>query len=326
MISADQIKKFFRGNIGIGESMAKLTKLKVGGAADFYFEPFDAGDLSVLIAMLNENEFPYAIIGSSSNVLVDDHGYRGAVINLGRGLNKVESDGEFVRAGAGARLSHLVNFCIDENLRGIEMLTGIHGTLGGTIISNEKAYGGTVSDYLVGVEVIRRGKLIKLSKDSIVFGDGYSSLQDDIVVNAFFKFPAGDKGEMKRIRRELLLRRNETEPDDSLNTGKLFKNPVMNSAARLIENCGLKGLRIRDAQISERHPNFVVNLGSASSCDVIEIIRRVEDEVQAKFDVTMELEIRLLGLSNKIAGQIGYDRARHEELTNKSDIQFTREV
>lgn len=304
MISVDQIKKLFRGYIGIGEPLARLTTFKVGGQADFYFEPADAGDLAVLINLLNEIEFPFVIIGDGSNFLVNDSGYRGAVINLEHGLARMEVSGEFIKAGAGVKLSDFVDFCIEESLHGVEMFAGIRGTLGGAIVSNERAFGGTISDHLVEVEIIRRGELIKLPKEGIVFGYHYSSLQNDIVVSGTFRLPIGDKVEMKRIRRELLLRRNESQPDESLNAGWIFKNPVMNSAARLIENCGLKGLRIGNAQVSERHPNFVVNLAHASSDDVLKIIRRVEEEVQAKFGVAMELEVKLLGFPEKIDGRV----------------------
>jgi UDP-N-acetylmuramate dehydrogenase len=304
MLSVDQIKKLFRGYVGIGEPLARLTTFKIGGRADFYFEPVDVGDLVVLINLLNEREFPFVIMGERSNVLINDRGYRGAVINLEKGLSRIELTGELVKAGAGARLSQFVEFCVEESLHGVEMLSGIGGTLGGAIASNERAYGGAISDHLVEAEVIRRGQLIRLPKESMIFGQRYSSLEDDVVVSAKFKLPLGDRAEMKRVCRELLLRKAESQPDESVNGGWIFKNPVMNSAARIIETCGLKGLRVGNAQISERHPNFIVNLGSATSKEVIDIIHRVEEEVQTKFSVMMELEVRLLGFPNGIDSQI----------------------
>jgi UDP-N-acetylmuramate dehydrogenase len=310
MLSLDQIKRLCRGYIGIGEPLARLTTFKIGGVADFYFEPVDAGDLLVLTNLLNEREFPFVLMGNGSNVLVNDRGYRGAVINLEHGLSKMEFDGEFVRVGAGARLAQFVDFCIEESLHGVEMLAGIRGTLGGAVISNERAFGGMISDHLVEVEVIRRGELKRLPKEAMIFGYRYSSLQDDIVVGATFKLPISDKAEMKRIRRELLLRKSESQPDESMNAGWIFKNPVMNSAVRLIESCGLKGLRIGNAQISEKHANFIVNLGGASSNDVLEIIHRVEEEVHVRFGEMMELEVRLLGFSDGIDRQV-------EELVSK---------
>lgn len=297
MLSVDQLRKYFRGYIGIGEPLANLTTFKIGGPADFYFEPVDGGDLTVLVNLLNEHKSPFMIIGNGSNILVSDDGYRGSAINLERGLSDVEFDGELLKAGAGIKLAQLVDFGIENSLHGLEMLVGIPGTLGGTLVMNAGAYGGAISDHLVEVEVIRRGGLRKLSRDAVVFGYRYSSLEDDIVVGATFGFPRGDKDEMKRVRRELLLRRKELQPVDSPNAGTIFKNPAMNSAGRLIENCGLKGLRIGDAQISVKHANFIVNLGGASAVDVVKLIRKAREEVREKFAVILELEVKLMGFS-----------------------------
>jgi UDP-N-acetylmuramate dehydrogenase len=296
MLSIEQLKKYFRGYIGIGEPLAKLTTFKIGGPADFYFEPADAGDLAVLVNLLEENEFPFVMIGNGSNILVSDFGYRGAAINLERAMSNSEFDGEFVKAGAGLKLAKFVDFCIENGLHGVEMLAGIPGTLGGAIVMNGGAYGGAISDYLVETDVIRKGELKKVSREAAVFGYRYSSFQDDIVVDAAFRFPSGDKSEMRRVRRELLIRRNEAQPVELPNAGSIFKNPVMNSAGRLIENCGLKGLRIGNAEISQKHANFIVNLGNASAIDVLQLIRKVQEEVHAKFDVMLELEVKLIGI------------------------------
>lgn len=310
MLSIDQLKRLFRGHVRIGEPLARLTTFGIGGQADFYFEPLDAGDLVVLVNLLNEGEFPFSIISNCSNVLASDRGYRGAAVNLDLGLSRIEFDGELVRAGAGAMLSQLVDSCVEEGLHGVEMFAGIPGTVGGVTAFNERAYGGTISDHLIQVEVIRRGELIKLPREAMIFGYRYSSLQEDIVVALTFRLAVGDKAEMKRVCRELRLRKKETQPDGTLKTGWIFKNPVMNSAARLIENCGLKGLKVGDAQISDRHPNFIVNLGQATSYEVIQLIRKTQDEVQVKFGVNLELEVRLLGFPERIDGQV-------EELVSK---------
>ncbi|MGO9480567.1 MAG: UDP-N-acetylmuramate dehydrogenase, partial [Candidatus Kryptoniota bacterium] len=272
------------------------TTFKIGGPADFYFEPADAGDLAVLVNLLEENEFPFVMIGNGSNILVSDFGYRGAAINLERGLSDFEFDGELVRAGAGAKLAKFVDLCIENGLHGVEMLAGIPGTLGGAIVMNAGAYGGAISDYLVEAEVIRKGELKKVPREAAVFGYRYSSFQDDIMVTAKFKFPNGDKSEMRRVRRELMLRRNEAQPVELPNAGSIFKNPVMNSAGRLIENCGLKGFRIGNAEISQKHANFIVNLGGASAVDVLRLIRKAQEVVLANFDVILELEVRLIGV------------------------------
>lgn len=304
MISVEQLKKYYRGYIGIGEPLAAMTAFKIGGAADFYFEPADPGDLAVLLNLLTEQEFPFVIIGDGSDVLVSDSGYRGAAISLGRNLGSIELKGEVMRAGAGTKLSNLVDFCIENSLHGVEMLTGVAATLGGALTTNAGAYGGSISDYLIEAEVIRRGELRKIPREAAVFGYRFSSLADDIVVSAAFRFPVGDKTEMKRVRRELLLRRNESQPAEMQNAGSIFRNPVMNSAGRLIENCGLKGLRIGKAEISRKHANFIVNLGGASSADVLRLIRTAQRKVHDKFGVVLELEVKLIGFADGLKGEV----------------------
>ena len=297
MFSVDQLRRLFRGKIVIGGQIARYTTFKIGGQADFYFEPADPGDLSVLVNILNERGFPFILLGNRSNYLVSDRGYRGAAINLAPGIGGIRLDGEYVIAGAGATLRDFVDFCIDEGFHGAEMLAGIPGTLGGAIISNERAYGGTISDHLVEVEIIRRGEPVTLSKEGVIFGFKYSSIQDDIVLSAKFKFPTGERSEMKRVRRELLLRRQESHPEESADAGWIFKNPVMNSAARLVETCGMKGFRIGNARVSDKNANFVVNLGGAASSDVVRIITRIEEEVRTESGISLELEVRLLGFT-----------------------------
>ncbi|MCL5266848.1 MAG: UDP-N-acetylmuramate dehydrogenase [Bacteroidetes bacterium] len=304
MISVEQLKKYFRGHIGIGEPLDNLTTFKIGGAADFYFEPVDSGDLAVLINILNEHGFPFEIIGNGSNVLVSDYGYRGAAINLERGLSDIRFSGEVLKAGAGTKLANLVDFCIDNGLHGVEMLAGFPGTLGGALVKNEGAYGGSISDYLVEVEIIRRGELKLLPREAAVFGYQFSSLSDDIIVSGTFRFPDGDKAEMKRVRRELLLRRSESQPTELPNAGLIFRNPVMNSAGRLIENCGLRGFRIGNAEIAQKHGNFIVNLGGASSMDVIRLIKTAREKVQEKFGVTLDLGVKLLGFSDGLKDEV----------------------
>ena len=295
MLSVDRLKKFFRGYIGIGESVAKLTTFNIGGPADFYLEPLDAADVAVLVNLLGEHEFPFVTIGNRGNILVSDFGYRGAAINLERGLSDVEFDGEFVKAGAGIKLGKLVDFCVENGLNGVEMLAGILETLGSAIVMNAGACAGTIFDHLVEVEVIQKGELKKVSREAAMSSYRFSSHENDIVVSTTFRLPHGDKAEMKRVRKELLLRRSELQPVVLPNAGSIFKNPEGNSAGKLIESCGLKGLRIGNAQISPKHANFIVNLGDASAVDVLQLIKMTQEKVHENFGILLELEVKLMG-------------------------------
>jgi UDP-N-acetylmuramate dehydrogenase len=184
---------------------------------------------------------------------------------------------------------------VENGLRGVEMLAGIPGTLGGAIIMNAGAYSGEISDYLLDVEVIRNMKLVRLKKEECGFGYRTSNLTNDIVIQAKFKFPPGDVEEMKKIRREILLKRNISQPVNFPNAGSIFKNPPGDYAGRLIEKAGLKGVCIGDAQISEKHANFIINKGKAKAMDVLELIKLAQTKVYEKFGIKLELEVRLIG-------------------------------
>lgn len=299
MINLEEIREIVKGKILLNEPLAKYSTFKIGGPADIYIEPRNVDELLNLLRYLKEREIDFVILGNGSNVLISDEGFRGAVINLEAGLNFIKVEGECVIAGAGVKLARFVDFCIENGFRGVEMLAGIPGTLGGAIIMNAGAYSGEISDYLVDVDVIRNLNLVRLKKDECGFGYRRSKLTDDVVVQARFKFPSGDIEEMKKIRREILIRRNLSQPVNFPNAGSIFKNPPGDYAGRLIEQAGLKGVQIGDAQISEKHANFIINKGNAKAKDVLELINLAQSKVYEKFGVKLELEIRLIGFKEE---------------------------
>lgn len=165
---------------------------------------------------------------------------------------------------------------------------------------NAGAYGGTVSDYLVDVAAIKDGELQTLVKEECRFGYRTSGLSGMVIVRALFNLPRRDRGELLRIRRELLLRRNETQPINYPNAGSIFKNPPGMRAATLIEDAGMKGVQAGGAEVSERHSNFIINRGTATAADIIQLIKQVRERVKARSGVTLELEVRLLGFREDI--------------------------
>ncbi len=299
MLNLEEIREIVLGKISINEPLAKYSTFKIGGLADIYLEPANIDELLNLIKYLKGKGVDFIILGNGSNVLISDEGFRGAVINLEFGLNFIRIEDEYVVAGAGVKLARFVDFCIENGFKGVEMLAGIPGTLGGAIIMNAGAYSGEISDYLVDVDVIRDFELTRLEKKECGFGYRTSNLTNDIVVRARFKFPSGDIEEMKKIRREILIRRNQTQPVNFPNAGSIFKNPPGNFAGKLIEEAGLKGVQIGDAQISEKHANFIINKGNATAKDVLELIKLAQSKVYEKFGVKLELEIRLIGFKNE---------------------------
>lgn len=297
MIALDDIRKIFKGKISINEPLAKYTTFKIGGAADIYLEPLGKEDAINIISYLLENGIPTFVMGNGSNLLISDDGIRGAVVNLETGFNTISYNPEtrIITAGAGIRLAQFVDFCITQNKKGAEMLAGIPGTLGGGIIMNAGAYGGEISDYMIDVDVIRNGVNTRLTKQEAEFAYRKSGLQKDVVLEARFLFEDGDKEELRRIRKETMLKRNSSQPVQYPNAGSIFKNPIGNYAAKLIQDCGLKGLRIGGAEVSELHGNFIINKEQATAEDVFLLAEKVRSMVFAKTGVMLEYEIKLVG-------------------------------
>jgi len=296
----EDIQQFYRGRIALNEPLSKYTSYRIGGPADFYFEPADKDDVIALVQYLHERAIKFFVIGNGSNLLVSDSGVRGVVLNLERGLNQLKTDGELVYAESGARLTKFVDFCIQLGLKGVEMLAGIPGTVGGGVIMNAGAYGGEISDFLSEVEIIREGKVECIKKEAAQFAYRRSGLVRDVVLSASFKLQPGDKAEMMKRRRELLIKRNESQPLNFPNSGSIFKNPEGNYAAKLIEQAGLKGSVHGHAQISEKHGNFIVNTGGAFASDVIELMRLARTTVRQQCGILLEPEVKLIGFTEDI--------------------------
>jgi UDP-N-acetylmuramate dehydrogenase len=269
--------------------------MKVGGPADFYIEPADKDDLLAIVRYFRQQRFPWMMIGRGSNILVSDEGIRGAVLNVESALSSLSQSGGSIIAESGVRLTKFVDFCIQHGYAGSEMLAGIPGTVGGAVVMNAGAHGGEISDHLLAIEVLREGVVEVVRKEEAGFYYRSSALASDIVLAATFGFPHGEKEELSKKRRELIMKRNDSQPLDLPNLGSMFKNPKNAHAAQLIEQAGLKGKRIGDAQVSEKHANFIVNLGSAKADDVVKLIELVKRTVYQHFGLMLDLEVKLVG-------------------------------
>ena len=304
MVSLTDIKQFFRGYIAINEPMAKYTSMRVGGPADYYLEPADKAELVEIVTYFQKNNFPYLMLGRGSNLLVSDDGVRGAAINLEASLSDILMEGDLVIAEAGVHMARFVDFCIQNSLAGVQMLAGIPGSVGGAVVMNAGAYGGTISDHLHEVEVFREGQVQVVKKENAQFGYRQSSFVHDIVLTAGFRLPKGNKEELAQQRREFIMKRNITQPLTLPNSGSMFRNPAGNHAARLIEQAGLKGKRVGNAQISEKHANFIVNLGGARASDVLTLVDLTRRTVYQNTGILLELEVKLVGFPNNAMKEV----------------------
>jgi UDP-N-acetylmuramate dehydrogenase len=298
MISLTDIQKFLRGTIDVDVPMAKYTWMKVGGPADFYIEPADKNDLISIVEYFRVHHVPYMILGRGSNVLISDEGIRSAVINIENSLTGLRRERDLVFAEAGVRLTKFVDFCIQNELAGVEMLAGIPGTIGGAVAMNAGAHGGEIADHLVDVEIIHDGIVQRIKKDEQSFAYRRSRFAENVVLGASFQLQHGDKEKLSATRREFILKRNETQPLEFPNLGSMFKNPPNTYAAKLIEQAGLKGKRVGDAQVSEKHANFIVNLGNAKAADIVKLIDLVQRTVYQNSGLKLELEVKMVGFSN----------------------------
>jgi UDP-N-acetylmuramate dehydrogenase len=295
MVSTEDIRQFFRGKVRLHEPLAPYTSMKVGGPADYYIEPEDRQDLVDIVRYFQKNSFPYLMVGRGSNMIISDTGFQGAAINLESGLSSVRFEEGLVVAEAGARLTKLVDVCAQNALTGLEWAAGIPGSVGGAVVMNAGAHGSEMKDFVVDVDVLRMGEVTTVTREKAGFAYRTSAFTSDVVLSARFKLEPGNKEEIVQKKSELIARRNATQPLNLPNSGSMFRNPSGIFAAKLIEQAGLKGKRIGDAQVSEKHSNFMVNLGSARSEDIVRLIDLVRRTVYQNTGIQLELEVKLVG-------------------------------
>lgn len=300
MISISEIKEFFKGRIALNERLAPYTTFRIGGEADYYVEPANAEDVLHMISYLRKRGVPYYILGNGSNILISDEGIRGVVINLEAGFGYLKHDDGYIIAGAGAKMAKFVDFCIQHGFSGVEMLAGIPATIGGALFMNAGAYGGEMSAFVAEVQVIRNEQIKFLSREQCRFSYRNSGLKDAIILQGKFLLPEGDPQQLSIKRKELLLKRNEVQPVEIPSAGCVFKNPQGNFAAKLIEECRLKGTKIGGAMVSPKHANFIVNFDNATANDVIELINLVRAKVNALKGIRLEVEIQLVGFDEGV--------------------------
>jgi len=295
-----KMKQALRGDILTQEPLAGHTTFRIGGPADFYVSPMDLEDLRSALDFSRQEGFRCFVIGRGSNLLVSDDGFRGIVLDLSGAFHQMASSGLVVTAGSGVLLGDLVDFCIRKKLKGIERLAGIPGQVGGGIRMNAGAFGTEVADLLQSVRLIDfSGTLLHIHRDQILMKYRSTDLPADAaIIEADFRMERGDAEEMADTREEILKKRREKQPLSLPSAGSVFKRPPGDFAGRMIEEAGLKGLRIGDAMVSKKHANFIVNCGFATAVDVLRLVEEIQKRVRQMFHVDLEPEIQLLGFDH----------------------------
>ena len=281
------------------EPMSRHTSFRIGGPARRMAFPASGEQLVLLLAEAERLGARPLVIGNGTNLLCPDAGLDRLVIDTSAALNRVESAGpDTVTAEAGASLARAADFACRQGLAGLEFAHGIPGTVGGAVTMNAGAYGGEMRQVVQAVTVLFPEEGIRtLSGGDLAFGYRRSFLTDRpdaVVLRAVFRLAPGDPDEIRQQMRELMERRRASQPLDLPSAGSTFKRPEGYFAGTLIDQCGLKGLTVGGAQVSEKHAGFIVNRGGATSADVRELIRQVQARVLDATGVRLEPEVRII--------------------------------
>lgn len=280
------------------EPMNKHTTFRIGGPAAYFLQPQSTEELRKIINVCEQEQVPWFIMGNGSNLLVSDQGYQGVVIQLYRNMSQISIEGCRITAQAGASLASLSKRVMGESLSGFEFAGGIPGTLGGAVTMNAGAYGGEMKDVLEEVRVLdRSGRPISLQVDQLEMGYRTSviKVKDLIVLEAVIKLQPGDADSIRETMQDLARKRASKQPLEYPSAGSTFKRPEGYFAGKLIMEAGLKGYRVGDAQVSEKHCGFVINRGHATGAEVMAVIDHVKKEVWEQFQVGLEPEVKFLG-------------------------------
>lgn len=286
------------GDVLRNEPLAPYTTWKVGGPADAIVFPNTKQQLMETVRILHRHKTPWFIVGRGSNLLVSDEGFHGAVVKLGGSLEHIRFEGNLVYAGAAYSFIKLSVLAAKEGLTGLEFAGGIPGSVGGAVYMNAGAHGSNVSCVLRQVEVLlETGEEIVLSNEEMLYSYRHSILHQlpGFVTEAVFELSFGDRNEISGAMAAYKDRRLRTQPLQLASAGSVFRNPNQQHAAKLIQDAGMKGMRIGGAEVSTQHANFIVNTGQATARDILNLMQRIQAVVLEKFGVHLIPEILKVG-------------------------------
>lgn len=288
----------YKGTLLFNELLADYTTWRVGGVARALYKPASISDLAVFIKQLPNDE-PILWLGLGSNSLIRDKGFSGTVILTQNCLNEIDLiKPGLIRVEAGVSCAKMARFCARNDLAGAEFWAGIPGTMGGALRMNAGCFNGETWKYVVEVETMTRaGELRKRTPDEFDIAYRHvGGLGDEWFVAATCSLEAGEKDKSLQLIKDLLAHRAATQPTSEYNCGSVFRNPPNNFAAKLIESCELKGMRMGGAMVSEKHANFIINeQGTASAADIELLINRVQQTVQQQTGTQLIREVHILG-------------------------------
>lgn len=284
-------------DIKIDEPMKEHTSFKVGGPVDILLTPKDFNQVVDVVKLCKKENIPYYIMGNGSNLLVKDGGIRGVMIKLVK-LNKIQVKGNKIITESGVSLKDISTTALENCLTGFEFACGIPGSVGGAVTMNAGAYNGEISNVIESAKVIcNSGEIIVLNREEMELGYRMSSILKNgyTILEVTFNLEKGNKENIMNRIEDLSRRRNEKQPLEYASAGSTFKRPQGHFAAKLIEDSGLKGESVGDAQVSEKHSGFIINKGNATAKDILTLISIVQDRVRQNFDIDLYTEVRIIG-------------------------------
>lgn len=285
-------------DIRYNELLKNHTSFKIGGPADIFIIPDSLDELIYAIKITREEKIPYFIMGNGTNLLVKDGGIRGVVIKVNGNIDKLTVEGEKIKAQAGALLSNTSKFALENNLTGMEFASGIPGTVGGAVMMNAGAYNGEIKDVVSKVTVLTKdNEMVTYTNEEMNFGYRKSRVIEEelVVLEVEFSLKKGKYEDILERMRDLNEKRTLKQPLELASAGSTFKRPEGHFAGQLIDSAGLRGLRYKDAQVSQKHCGFIVNLGDATYKDISTLINVVQKTVKDVHGVDLELEIKVVG-------------------------------
>lgn len=279
------------------ETMKMHTTFKIGGPVGCMIFPKRKQDIQTIIRYLLANNIRYLTIGNGSNLLVDDKGYDGVIIKLSNNFAHCKVEGNTVFVEAGMSMHDLAITLANYELAGFEPLSGIPGTIGGALSMNAGAYEEEIKSFVIEVEVMdSNGKVFTLTNEEMQFGYRTSTVtkQHLVILSAILQFKKGNKTEILTKIDDYTQRRSSRQPLEYGSAGSMFKRPVGYFAGKLIDDCGLRGYCVNDAQVAEKHAGFVINRGNATFEDVMQLVYDVQAKVKQEYDVDLEQEVKVI--------------------------------
>ncbi|NOS76687.1 MAG: UDP-N-acetylmuramate dehydrogenase [Nitrospira sp.] len=284
-----------RGVVSFNAPLKDYTSFRIGGPADVLVEPADVDDVARLVRQTKAQKLPLFVVGGT-NLLIRDKGIRGVVVHLGQLRSIREEAGAVLYAEGGVGMPTLIGYAIRHSLAGLEWAAGIPGTVAGCVVMNAGTRLGEMKDSVKAVRLVnRKGEILDIPASEIPFAYRRATLPAGIVVGVWVQLKAGVRAEVEKVVKDYLHYRRDTQPLTLPSAGCVFKNPSKDSAGRVIDLAGLKGAQVGDAQVSDKHANFIVNQGQASAKDVLALIRKVRAAVARRTGVKLELELKVVG-------------------------------